>query len=142
MPGGSATELAGLTDAARAVIEGARRAVLTTIDPRGAPVSVPICFAVRQREIVTAIDEKPKGRRDLARLRNIAANPGVCVLFDRWDENWTKLAWVRVDGAARVEEPGSADEQLALRYSQYRERPPSGDVIVITPARVVWWSFE
>ena len=48
--------------------------------------------------LVTAIDAKPKRPGMLARLRNIAWEPRVAVLADGWDEDWTRLWWVRLDG--------------------------------------------
>ncbi|MGH2695216.1 MAG: TIGR03668 family PPOX class F420-dependent oxidoreductase, partial [Actinomycetota bacterium] len=134
--------LSELPDASRALIEATRRAVLATVDSRGIPALVPICFALRGAEIVTAVDHKPKGKRELGRVRNIRSNPNVCVLFDRWDEDWRRLGWVQVYGAARIEPPRSADAELSKRYPQYREIPPEGDVIAVAPSRVVWWSFE
>ena len=142
MPGGAAATVSELPEAARALIEAARRAVLATVDARGVPASVPICFALKGAEIVTAVDHKPKGERELRRVRNVRANPDVCVLFDRWDEDWRKLGWVQVYGSARIEPPRWAEAELVQRYPQYVERPPEGDVIVVTPSRVVWWSFE
>lgn len=141
MPGGSGARLSDLPEVARSVIEGTPRAVLSTVGVRGAPVAIPIVFALREGEIVTAIDHKPKRGGELARVRNIRANPNVAVLFDRYDDDWGRLAWVMVRGAARIDPPGSAMAQLAARYPQYGERPPEGDVIAITPARIVWWSF-
>jgi PPOX class probable F420-dependent enzyme len=142
MPGGSAANLSELPDDARALIKATRRAVLATVDARGQPALVPICFALKGAEIVTAVDHKPKGDRELGRVRNIRANPDVCVLFDRWDEDWRRLGWVQAYGAARIEPPRSAEAELSDRYPQYRDRPPEGAVIAVAPSRVVWWSFE
>lgn len=142
MPGGAAATVSELPEAARALIQAARRAVLATVDARGVPASVPICFALKGAEIVTAVDHKPKGESELRRVRNVRANPNVCVLFDRWDEDWRKLGWVQVFGSARIERPRWAEAELVQRYPQYVERPPEGDVIVVTPSRIVWWSFE
>jgi PPOX class probable F420-dependent enzyme len=142
MPGGSAATVSELPQAARSLMEAARRAVLATVDARGHPASVPICFALKGAEIVTAVDHKPKGERELGRVRNIRVNRNVSVLFDRWDEDWRRLGWVQVHGSARIEAPRWAQTELSQRYPQYVERPPEGDVIVVTPSRVVWWSFE
>jgi PPOX class probable F420-dependent enzyme len=115
----------------RSFLEAARRAVLATITPDGRPRLVPICFAVDPARPVlyTPLDEKPKSVDDVARLarvRDILRDGRVTVLVDRWDEDWTRLAWLRCDGAAFVIEPGAsladrAGAIVALRdkYAQY-----------------------
>lgn len=101
-----------------------------------------MCFALRATgEVVTAIDDKPKSGRKLARVRHLAINPGATMLFDRWDEDWRRLGWVQVRGHARLEAPGSANVELAQRYEQYRAQPPPGDVVVLVPQIIVWWTF-
>lgn len=124
------------------MLHAARRGVLTTIDRSGAPHAVPVCFAVVGRELVTAIDHKPKSARRPARLGNIERNPAAAMLFDRWDEDWHRLGWVLVRGLARVEAPGTGRAELVARYPQYAATPPAGDVIVLSPARVTWWLWS
>jgi PPOX class probable F420-dependent enzyme len=109
----------------------ARRAVLTTIAPDGRPRPVPICFALDPRRPVlyTPLDDKPKSTGDplrLARVTDIQADPRVVVLVDRWDEDWNRLAWVRILGQASLLEPDAepaehaeAVANLRARYSQY-----------------------
>ena len=78
--------------------------------------------------IYSAVNAKPKSRTDLARLRNIRADPRVCVLADHYEDDWDRLWWVRGDGRATIlDDPAAmapALELLAGRYRQYRERPP------------------
>jgi hypothetical protein len=62
------------------------------------------------------------------------------VLFDRWDEDWTRLGWVMVKGVASVESARLVPALLD-RYPQY-ERQPSGPVIVVEARRVRWWTWE
>ena len=68
----------------------------------GRPHVVPVCFAVAGDTCWIAIDEKPKQApaRGLKRLRNIAANPHVALVADRWDEDWSRLGWVMLRGRA------------------------------------------
>jgi len=109
------------------LLDDARRAVLSTIAQDGRPRSVPICFVAMDDVIWTPIDEKPKSAADprsLARVRDIVRDPRVTVLVDRWDEDWSRLAWLRVEGTAALVEPGAAGhaqavEALRSRYSQY-----------------------
>ena len=120
-----------LSAAERAFTETARRAVLTTIAPDGRPRPVPICFAIDPRRPVlyTPLDDKPKTTSDplrLARVTDILADPRVVVLVDRWDEDWNRLAWVRILGQASLLQPDADPGEhadvvatLRARYAQY-----------------------
>jgi PPOX class probable F420-dependent enzyme len=92
---------------------------LATADASGVPAIVPICFAVDDDVIWSAIDEKPKSGRPLKRLRNITENPRVTLLIDRYDEDWSKLAWVAIHGIAQVVPGVDHPEALALLRSKY-----------------------
>jgi len=107
-----------LTDVERAFMGAARRAVLATADPRGRPRLVPICFVLGRDgadglpRLYTPLDEKPKRDADprrLARVRDIVERASVTVLVDRWDEDWTRLAWLRCHGTAEVLEASASD---------------------------------
>ena len=108
------------TSGERGFLEEARRIVLVTVYGRGRPRPGPICFFVADEPVGTVvwtpIDEKPKRSRDphgLARLRDIAAWPEVGLLADRWDEDWGRLAWLRLRGQAALVEPGDAADRAA-----------------------------
>jgi PPOX class probable F420-dependent enzyme len=120
------------TTSTRPSIADARVARLATVDPRGRPHVVPICFVLDGDTLYTAVDEKPKRTRALQRLRNVEANAQVEVLIDHYDEDWSRLWWVRLRGTARVldDEP-RALELLRAKYPQYRQRPPRGPVIAV-----------
>jgi len=128
------------------LIESCRSATLATINRTGTPSLVPVCYAYLDGRFVIAIDEKPKSGRPLARLRNIAADPRVTLLIDRYDDDWAKLAWLRVEGGAVAIDamawPGAVGA-LRTRYTQYRdmalERRP---IMVITPQRHVAWRWQ
>ncbi|AZQ32735.1 TIGR03668 family PPOX class F420-dependent oxidoreductase [Streptomyces cyaneochromogenes] len=142
-------------DEARGRFAAAPVARLATVDPEGRPHLVPVLFAVRGDEIVTAVDGKPKRSRRLRRLHNIAVSPAVCLLVDEYDDDWDRLWWVRADGGARILQPGTSEmsdasdradssyeyaaaiELLRQKYPRYRRQPPDGPVIVIT---VLHWS--
>jgi PPOX class probable F420-dependent enzyme len=125
---------------------GERVARLATVAPDGRPHLVPIVFAVDGDTVYTAVDDaKPKATMRLRRLANIAENPAVALLADRYDEDWAALWWVRADGTARVIEPGEAEagrarELLAARYEQYRDAPPPGPVIAVAVRRWSGWA--
>ncbi|MGW0809444.1 TIGR03668 family PPOX class F420-dependent oxidoreductase [Nonomuraea sp. NPDC002799] len=125
---------------------GERVARLATASGDGTPHVVPVTFAVVGGRVVTAIDHKPKTTTTaLRRLRDIRENPKVSLVADHYDDDWTRLWWVRADGSARIVTGGPEREPaldaLAARYAQYRERRPEGPVIVVDVARWTGWSF-
>jgi PPOX class probable F420-dependent enzyme len=113
----------GLTPEERAFLGDARRATLATIGEDSRPRLVPICFVLVGDALVTPIDEKPKATadpRNLARVQDIERRSDVAVLVDRWDEDWTRLAWLRLDGQATLVGPdASALAALRAKYPQY-----------------------
>ncbi|MGV9365323.1 TIGR03668 family PPOX class F420-dependent oxidoreductase [Amycolatopsis sp. NPDC003731] len=116
---------------ARERFAAARVARLATASASGVPHLVPVTFAVRGDVVVFAVDHKPKSSVALRRLRNIEANPAVCFLADGYDEDWSRLWWVRADGLARVLSPGAEPVSwLVAKYAQYAERPPEHAVVV------------
>jgi PPOX class probable F420-dependent enzyme len=128
----------------RAHLAAARAGRLATVRPDGRPHVVVCCFAVESDEVWTAIDAKPKSGAPLQRLENIRANPQVSLLVDHYEEDWNRLWWVRVDGAAAVLEIGEEEERaiaaLTARYPQYARVPPPGPVIAIAIERITGWS--
>ncbi len=125
-------------------LAAARVARLATADDAGRPHVVPICFVLSGDTVYFAVDAKPKSGRPLKRLQNIAANSAVSLLVDDYDDDWSRLWWVRADGTARVVGDGAesqtALERLAARYPQYRRTPPPGPVVAIAIARLSGWS--
>ncbi len=126
-------------------LRDARVARLATTGRDGRPHLVPITFALDARTIYFAVDAKPKRTAELQRLKNIAANPAVCVLVDHYsDRYWGRLWWVRVDGAAHIVDDETAAaraiELLARRYPQYVAAPPAGPVVAIAIERISGWS--
>jgi PPOX class probable F420-dependent enzyme len=126
------------------LLADSRRAVLATVRPDGRPHAVPITFALVGDELVTAVDHKPKRSRRLQRLANVRAHPWVSVLADAYDEDWSKLWWVRADGPGRVVEHGPARDAAAAalraRYPQYEDRPPEGPAIIVRIETLTGWS--
>jgi PPOX class probable F420-dependent enzyme len=133
-------------DWARERFAAARVARLATVAPDGSPRVVPVVFAVmfavpdaEGDTILTAVDDKPKSTQRLRRLANIEENPRVSLLADHYDEDWSLLWWARADGTARVHETYDI-APLVARYDAYRDRPPSGPVIVVDVERWSGWS--
>jgi PPOX class probable F420-dependent enzyme len=129
----------------RRFLASRRVAHLATADARGAPHVVPVCFALSGDALYITIDEKPKQPgATLKRLRNIAENPAVALVVDRYDEDWSLLGWVmtrgRADILAKGEEHDSAQALLRSRYPQLAAmaiaRHP---VIAVRIERVTSW---
>jgi PPOX class probable F420-dependent enzyme len=113
---------------------------LATIRPDGSPRVVPICFALHDDTLYSAVDEKPKRTRQLARLDDIGRDPRVEIVIDHYDDDWSQLSWVRLRGRARVvERDDRALELLCAKYPQYRERPPQGPFILVDIAERTSW---
>ncbi len=125
-------------------IKTAMVARLATVGPDGRPHIVPITFATADGSLYFSVDQKPKRTKNLQRLRNIVANPAVSVLVDHYEDDWSSLWWVRVDGTARIVEKGPEfDEAMSLlsaRYEQYRSNRPEGPVVEIKVERMTGWS--
>jgi len=151
-----------LAPAELALLIECRRGVLATSAADGRARLVPITFAVApwtdvsgRTLLYSALDEKPKSvadPRQLARVRDIAARPRVAVLVDRWSEDWSELAWLRLEGEAALVEPAAdwpdagrhadAVRLLRQRYPQYaghrlEERP----VLRVVCHRAVSWGL-
>ncbi len=122
----------------------ARVARLGLIDDRLAPRVLPVTFALHEGALYSAVDEKRKQRpgRELARVRFLRARPQAALTVDRYEDDWSSLAWVQVLGAVRLlalaDDP-SAVEALLTKYDQYEERPLTGPLLRLEPDRFLFW---
>jgi PPOX class probable F420-dependent enzyme len=125
-------------------VEEARVARLATLDAAGRAHLVPLCFVLEGETIFSAVDRKPKRTTRLQRLENIRSCPEVTVLVDHYEEDWSRLWWVRLRGKGRVIEAGPdrarALALLAEKYGQYRREPPEGPLIAIDVEEWRSWS--
>lgn len=128
----------------RARVAAARVARLATVTAGGAPHLVPLCFVLDGDVLYSAVDLKPKRTERLRRLANVAAEPRVCVIVDHYEEDWSRLWWIRIDGVARElgqeEEAERARALLRAKYEQYRLQPPAGPVLRIEGQRWRGWA--
>ena len=131
-----------------AFLERSRSGRLATVDPQGRPHNVPICYVLLDDVVYTPIDEKPKtgDPRELRRIRNVLANPHVCLVVDHYeDEDWTRLAWLQVRATASLVEDAAertrALAALRARYRQYRAMALEDlPLLKLTPTRLVGWN--
>ena len=131
---------------ALALLRDARVGRLATADASGRPLVVPVCYAFDGARCYSAVDAKPKRTRNLRRLRNIAENPHVSLVVDEWDEDWSRLRWVIVEGRTEVLTAGAgftrAIDLLLAKYPQYRAMGldrTEGAVIRLEANRVRAW---
>ena len=130
-------------------IERARVARLATIDSEFKPHLVPVVFVFDGNHFFIPVDEKRKTSKPekLKRIRNIQDNPNVTLLIDEYSEDWTKLAFVMIQGKASVatKEEGNiqvrqAYKKLMIKYLQYQKVRVGEMCIIITPKKVASWS--
>jgi PPOX class probable F420-dependent enzyme len=116
-------------------VAAAAVARLATVDPDGRSHLVPIAFALLGDTLYSAVDAKPKRSRVLRRIENARERPDATVLVDHYEDDWTRLWWVRLRGRARVLDGGDeavrALEALAAKYEQYRDEPPGLPVLAV-----------
>jgi PPOX class probable F420-dependent enzyme len=132
----------------RRLVEDARVARLATVDADGRPHLVPVCFVLSDDaagdRVYIAVDHKPKRGTDLRRTANLRATGHACLLVDRYDEDWSQLWWVRLDGSGSelhdLGEASRAIDALAAKYPQYRADRPNGPVLRIDIEAYRGWS--
>lgn len=140
----------------RDLFAAAHAACLGTVDAEGRPHLVPVVFAVRtspdagadgrvRDRVYFAVDAKPKRHNRLKRLDNILLHPAVSLLADHDDADWTRLWWVRADGAARIvteeDERARPIRLLSDKYPQYAKQAPQGPVVEIEISRWSGWAY-
>lgn len=121
---------------------------MATVDQSGIPLVVPICFVFDGKYFFTPIDKKPKrvSPIKLKRIRNITNNPNVSVVIDYYEEDWSKLYYIIIEGRAEVlftgEEYENSLKLLTEKYEQYRVMDLPGlfaPVIKIQPEKIISW---
>jgi PPOX class probable F420-dependent enzyme len=143
--------MASIPPAVAGFIAQARVGHLGTADRSGQPLVVPICYAWGGDRLYSAVDAKPKIERveRLKRLRNIRENASVSVVIDRYDEEWTRLCYVLIQGRAEILTGGAefarGADLLLDKYPQYRAMGldrASGLMIRVEPVTVTHWQFS
>jgi PPOX class probable F420-dependent enzyme len=124
---------------------------LASADARGRPTALPIVFARVHGYLWTPIDGKPKRAGEPARVQRIAENPQVELLIDEYQDDWSRLWWLRVAGDARVVQPPQPERDpdvapviaaLRSKYPQYAALPVLRDpptLLVVRPTRMQSW---
>jgi PPOX class probable F420-dependent enzyme len=130
----------------RSRVAEARAARVGTVDERGRTHLVPIVFVIDGDTLYSATAAGP---RLVKRLRNLQRDPRVAILVDAYDEDWSKVWWVRMRGHGRsIEDGPERDHALRLlweRYPQFRSIPPSeaaGPVMAVDIEEWSGWSYS
>jgi PPOX class probable F420-dependent enzyme len=123
-----------------------RVARLATVDARGQPLVLPICYVLDGETLYSPTDAKPKrvAVQRLKRLQNIRENPHVSLVIDDYSEDWGQLSYVLLHGTAEIvnEGPELARAIAALRakYPQYCDMSiEDNPMIAVHLTRVVSW---
>jgi PPOX class probable F420-dependent enzyme len=133
-----------VTPQERARVAAARVARLATVRADGTPHIVAVTFALEGDTVVSAVDHKPKRTQELQRLRNLEERPTASLLVDHYEDDWSKLWWVRLDLEVEVVRHGSRRtdllEPLIRKYADYRATAPQGPVLTMTIRSTTSWS--
>jgi PPOX class probable F420-dependent enzyme len=113
------------------LLESARTAHLGLLDEEELPRVLVVTFALWEGAIWSAVDQKPKRTAEPARVRRLRRRPSASLLVDRYDDDWSRLAWVEV--------LGPAVDALAAKYPQYVAEPPPGPLLRLEPERCGCW---
>ena len=126
---------------------------LATLDADKKIHQIPVVFVRHAGIFWSPIDGKPKSAGELARVRNVRNNPNVSLLLDSYEQDWSRLWWIRIEGSANVIQAGvDTDAQitavvraLCRKYPQYQNisvlREPA-TLIAISPTRVSNWCVD
>ncbi len=137
--------MASTPEWAKPFVADARVGRLATANADAEPHVVPCVFVLLNDVIYSVIDEKPKSGHRLLRLRNIDATGKAALVVDRYDDDWSKLAFVLIRGDARVIGPddpahGQALSALRKKYPQYRDMDlDEAEMVALSADRWVAW---
>ena len=127
------------------LVGAARVGRLGMIDDHGGPRVLPVTFARAGGALWSAVDHKPKRRPgdELARVRFLRSRPAASLCVDRYEDDWSRLAWVQLLGSVAVldgdDAPADALAALREKYPPYREQPPLGPFLRLDVARALCW---
>jgi PPOX class probable F420-dependent enzyme len=128
---------------ARGLLEESRVGRLGFVDEDDRPRVLPVTYALAEGALWSAIDDKPKRSTEPARLRYLRRRPQAALTVDRYEDDWSRLAWVQVLCDVEIVDADSARDAmdvLRAKYAPYRESSPPGPLIRLAPRRALWWS--
>jgi len=135
-----------LTEKQQQFLEGMRVARFATSGANEQPHVIPICYALSEDTVYFTIDEKPKKKAEkpLKRLQNLVDNPKAALIVDHYEEDWSRLGWVMLQGRADVLMAGyeydHAQSRLRERYPQLGAMRIEGlPVVALRISHVASW---
>lgn len=126
-------------------VADARVSRIGTRDQRGKIHLVPVVYAVQGDRLYSLTDAGPRLAK---RLRNLRHDRKAAVLIDAYDEDWSKVWWVRLHGTGRIVESGPewelARSLLYEKYPQYESMPPAafGPAMVVDIEEWSGWAYS
>lgn len=134
--------LASLPEWGRDMLASERVGRLAFLDDDDRPRVLPVTFALADGAVWSVIDEKPKRTPEPARVRWLRRRPEAALCVDRYEDDWTLLAWVQLLGTVAVlaledAEPGI--RALADKYAPYAKRKPPGPALRLEVERALHW---
>ena len=138
----ASVSLAELPVWAEELVVSSRVGRLAFLDDHDRARVLPVTYALAKGAVWSAIDHKPKGSSEPARLRYLRRRPEAALCVDRYEDDWERLAWVQLLGRVEVLEPKLADaglDALVAKYPPYRERRPTGPLLRLGIERGLHW---
>lgn len=120
-----------------------QRGYLAARGSEGEPHIVPVSFTWAGDVIWAAVNGKPRSTPVHRQLAEIQSESRVTFLVDRWDEDWSRLAWLEARGRARQTSHAEGEKvkkALQGKYAHYASFPPEGPLIRIDVTG--WFSWE
>ena len=123
-------------------MESARVARLATTDAKSIPHNVPICPLLDNGKLYFGTEAGAK------KVRNIAANANVVLVFDDYTEAWERLAGIMIQGQARIVRTREFREirrKIYTKYPQYQSIAPMTDgdstIVEVIPQKKFSWGL-
>jgi len=115
---------------------------MALLDERDLPRILPVTFALWEGAVWSAIDLKPKRAAEPARVRRLRRRPEAALLVDRYDDDWSRLAWVELRGVVTIHPARArkaALDALVGKYPQYRRERPPGPLLRLEARATAHW---
>ena len=126
-------------------VRSARHGVFGTLHPERGVDLVPVVYAVTaDRKVFLPVDTvKTKRTTRLRRLANIELDDRCTLVVENYDDEWSKLWWVRIHGTAEYIDGTDLDQFRPLLAAKYRQYESAGSVVgglCLDPSEVTGWA--